>query len=67
MADDSLMRIAYNYYGARPDDSLYARSMYYMGKYYMLTDSIDKAMPCMQKAVEAAEKQGDGYTLCLAL
>lgn len=67
VADDSLMRIAYNYYGARPDDSLYARSMYYMGKYYKLTDSIDKATSCMQKAVEAAEKQGDGYTLCLAL
>ena len=31
VANDSLIRIAYNYYAKHPKDSLYARCMYYMG------------------------------------
>lgn len=33
VANDSLIRIAYNYYAKHPKDSLYARCMYYMGVY----------------------------------
>ena len=31
VANDSLIRVAYNYYAKLPEDSLYARCMYYMG------------------------------------
>lgn len=65
--NDSLLRTAYTYYNSRPDDSLYAKCEYYMGKYYMLNDSLELAMDCLQKSANAAEKQGDKYTLCLAL
>ena len=34
VANDSLIRVAYNYYAKLPEDSLYARCMYYMGVYY---------------------------------
>lgn len=63
--NDSLLRTAYTYYNSRPDDSLYAKCEYYMGKYYMLNDSLELAMNCLQKSANAAEKQGDKYTLCL--
>lgn len=33
----------------------------------MLNDSTERASVCLQKAADAAEKQGDKYTLCLAL
>ena len=39
VANDSLIRVAYNYYAKLPEDSLYARCMYYMGVYYSLSDS----------------------------
>lgn len=65
--NDSLLRTAYTYYYSRTDDSLYAKSMYYTGKYYLLNDSSELAMDCLQKSVNAAEKQGDKYTQCLAL
>ena len=48
-------------------DSLYAKCEYYMGKYYMLNDSTELAIDCLQKAANASEKQGDKYTQCLAL
>ena len=38
-----------------------------MGKYYMLNDSTELAIDCLQKAANASEKQGDKYTQCLAL
>ena len=43
VANDSLIRIAYNYYAKLPEDSLYARCMYYMGVYYSLCDSLERA------------------------
>ena len=43
VANDSLIRVAYNYYAKHPKDSLYARCMYYMGVYYSLSDSLERA------------------------
>ena len=43
VANDSLIRVAYNYYAKHPKDSLYARCMYYMGFYYSLNDSLERA------------------------
>ena len=65
--NDSLLRTAYTYYCSKHKDSLYAKCQYYMGKYYMLNDSSEKAVACLQKAADAAEKQRDKYTLCLIL
>jgi hypothetical protein len=65
--NDSLLRTTYTYYNKREGDSLYAKCQYYMGKYYMLSDSTELAIDCLQKATDAAEKQGDKHTLCLAL
>jgi len=39
VADDSLIRKAYNHYRTTKKDSLFPRCAYYMGKYYMLVDS----------------------------
>ena len=41
VTNDSLLRIAYEYYCQHPDDSLYARSQYYMGLYYSLVDRVN--------------------------
>lgn len=65
--NDSLIRVAYNWYNARPEDSLYAKCEYYMGKYYALNDSSEMAIECLMKSANSAEKQGDKYTQCLAL
>lgn len=65
--NDSLLRTAYTYYNNREDDSLYAKCEYYMGKYYMLNDSTELAMDCLQKAADASKRHGDRYTQCMAL
>ena len=65
--NDSLLRTAYTYYNNREQDSLYAKCEYYMGKYYMLNDSTELAMECLQKAADVSEKNGDRYTQCTAL
>ena len=65
--NDSLLRTAYTYYNNREEDSLYAKCEYYMGKNYMLNDSTELAMDCLQKAANTAQKRGDKHTLCLAL
>ena len=65
--NDSLLRNAYTYYNNKVGDSLYAKCEYYMGKYYMLNDSSEQALHCLKKSIDAAEKQGDKYTQCLAL
>ena len=57
--NDSLLRTAYTYYSAKPSDTLYAKCQYYMGKYYMLNDSLEKALPCFQHSVTAARKTMD--------
>lgn len=36
---DSLLRYAHDWYKDKPDDSLYAKCEYYIGKYYSLNDS----------------------------
>ncbi|MCM1078567.1 MAG: hypothetical protein NC431_11465 [Firmicutes bacterium] len=65
--DDSLVRLAYNYYKERQSDVLYPRSMYYMGKYYFLADSSEMAMQCFEQAVTGAVQHKDTVTECMAL
>ena len=65
--NDSLLRTAYTYFNNREQDSLYAKCEYYMGKYYMLNDSTELAIDCLQKAADVSEKNGDRYTQCMAL
>lgn len=67
VASDSLLRIAYNYYNSHPEDSLYARSQFYMGLYYMMTDSTKQSEDCLRTAARHAEKRGEYYTCYLAL
>lgn len=65
--NDSLLRTAYTYYNSRHDDSLYAKCEYYMGKYYMLNDSTELALDCLQKAADVSKQHGDKHTQCMAL
>lgn len=65
--NDSLLSKAYTYYYNRTDDSLYAKCMYYMGTYYLLNDSVEKAIDCLSKSSDIADKQNDKYTQSLAL
>ena len=51
VTSDSLLRIAYDYYCRHPKDSLYARSQYYMGKYYDLVDSTKQAEDCLRRLI----------------
>lgn len=67
VTSDSLIRLAYDHYGQMPEDSLYARCLYYMGKYYLLNDSSKAAEDCLKRAAAAARKQRDYYTEYLAL
>ena len=60
--NDSLLGDAYTYYYNKPNDSLYAKFLYYMGKYYMLNDSSEKAIECFDHSIEAARKTGDHLT-----
>lgn len=66
VASDSLLRAAYHWYDRRPKDSLYARCQYYMGKFYMLNDSTEKAVSCLEKAGRAAAGDRDTALVCLA-
>lgn len=66
VTNDSLLRIAHEYYSQHPDDSLYARSQYYMGKYLWLTAQMDSAYACLLKAKTTSEKEKDYYTAYLA-
>ena len=67
VASDSLLRIAYDYYTLHPEDSLYARCQYYMGRYYVLADSAKQGEDCFRTAARYAEERGEYYTLYLAL
>ena len=67
VANDSLLRIAHEYYCQHPDDSLYARSQYYMGLYYTLADSTKQAEDCLRTAIRYAEERKEYYTQYLAL
>ena len=66
VTNDSLLRIAHEYYSQHPNDSLYARSQYYMGKYLWLTAQTDSAYSCLLKAKAASEEEKDYYTAYLA-
>ena len=66
VTNDSLLRIAYEYYSQHPEDSLYARSQYYMGKYLWLTAQTDSAYSCLLKAKAASEEEKDYYTAYLS-
>ena len=48
--NDSLIRIAYDWYEEHQNDSLYATALYYMGEYYRLVDSIVLAKACLEKS-----------------
>lgn len=63
---DTLLRVAYDYYKDKPEDSLYAKSNYYMGLYYQQVDSSKRATDCFYNAIHASEKQQDLYTQYLA-
>ena len=64
---DSLIRVAYNYYEKRKNDSLYGKCMYYMGKYYQLNDSTEQSLYCFNKADSACVALKDTACLCLVL
>lgn len=64
--NDSLIRIAFNAFTDH-QSRYYTRSQFYMGKYYMLNDSIEKATTCFDNARESAAQQQDTAYLCLAL
>ena len=65
VTNDSLLRIAHEYYSQHPGDSLYARSQYYMGLYLCLTAQTDSAYSCLIKAKNTSEKEKDYYTAYL--
>lgn len=65
--NDSLIRIAYNYYVHHEDDSLSAKCMYYMGEYYRLSDSTDRSVSCLRHSISLCDRFGDKPTKCLAL
>ena len=67
VTNDSLLRIAHEYYSQHPSDSLYARSQYYMGLYYTLVDSTKQAEDCLRTAIRYAEERKEYYTQYLAL
>lgn len=57
--NDSLIRLAYDYYKTRTNDKWYARCMYYMGKYYWLADSLEQAERCLSQAISKARTMKD--------
>lgn len=65
--NDSLIRIAYNWYKKHQSDSLYALCLNYMGKYYMLNDSLEKAKVCLESSLFLSTKIKDKNTQLLAL
>ena len=65
--NDSLIRIAYDWYQQHQDDSLYAKCLYYMGKYYMLNDSTEQAISLLTESSEKSTKIGDLKTESMAL
>ena len=65
--NDSLIRIAYDWYGNHQDDSLYASSLYYMGKYFLLNDSMEQAKACLEKSYSISDSLHNLSLKCLAL
>jgi len=65
--NDSLIRIAYDWYGEHQDDSLYATALYYMGKYFLLNDSMEQAKVCLEKSYSISDSLHNMSLKCLAL
>ena len=65
--NDSLIRMAYDWYGEHQDDSLYASSLYYMGKCFLLNDSMEQAKVCLEKSYSMSDSLHDMSLKCLAL
>ena len=65
--NDSLIRIAYDWYGEHQDDSLYASSLYYMGKYFLLNDSMEQAKACLDLSYSISDSLHHLNVKCLAL
>lgn len=65
--DDSLIRIAYNWYYHHQDDTLYQVCLYYMGKYYSLNDSLGQAKTLFEKAYQIAKKRKNKEIMGLSL
>ena len=65
--NDSLIRIAYDWYGEHQADSLYASSLYYMGKYFLLNDSMEQAKTCLEKSYSISDSLHNMNLKCLAL
>ena len=65
--DDSLLRFAHEYYSVNMSDSMYARYAYYMGKFYMLKDSVKIAHDMLRTSADVAKERNEYYTACLAL
>lgn len=66
VASDSILRVAYDYYSRLPQDSLFGKCKYYMGKYYMLVDSVAKAKLCFEQSIASSAECNDTNTMCLA-
>lgn len=64
--DDSLIRIAYDYYKDKTEDSLYAKSQYYMGKCFLLNDSTYAAEMCFNHAIDRGKALKDYRTAYMA-
>lgn len=65
--NDSLIRIAYDWYVDHQDDSLYASSLYYMGKCFLLNDSMEQAKACLEKSYSISDSLHNLSLKCLAL
>lgn len=64
---DSLIGIASGWFKDHPTDTLYARCEYYMGKYYLLNDSVEKAIGCLENSWKAAHASKNYNLECMAL
>ena len=65
--NDSLIRIAYDWYEEYQEDSLYATALYYMGKYFLLNDSMEQAKVCLEKSYSISDSLHNMSLKCLAL
>ncbi len=65
--EDSLIRIAYDWYREHQEDSLYATTLYYMGKCFLLNDSMEQAKACLETSCSIADSLHNLNLKCLAL
>ncbi len=67
VSSDSLIRPAYTYYLAHPDEPQYQLCMYYMGCYFSTADSVRQAEACMLAAAHTAQDRKDYLTAYQAM